>query len=628
MRLNARGVALMGQGQTTVSVQKVPKLPNAGIGGWIDDAHFVANALLPAEPGRPAGWYVVQYDALLNRVSPLVRGGANTLVAGGGRWLGWTPSGMFGTPVARPAEMRKADVRGAGLDGTLAWCRDQVSGIGLVLTAPDLSVVEVPSAVAFDVHVLGPGMAVWFDGQTVYSVGISVRPALPSGKMRVAFVDNETWLVYWSEGIGLIAQLNGSADGYILETRPIAFNHDAVGVGSDLVVAWSTTQGEGPGDLIWQIVDRTLPRARLLPPIVVPKIGRPCWLGWFNFKQGDAGPGNCTLAVRNIVGDQGRPTIISDETEEDVTGVHLGHFIGGGSVESIEVQAKQVKDRPIVYWDDNRWPRYPTLPKGAWTCIRAYCPKGRSLAVFEVDMREILRAAPGPLALVGQQYVQTPVNTLVDDLPGLVPVLLRLARDFPAIQAVLLFSGYGRAGGLQDHPELVSIWSRVASETDVPKVEPWPARVPAIDPPPAPERYKKLKHYRLGGNMTERGYLVGAGKKYVKGDASKPGIFDGTFFAGAVNDGKEDSGEFEARQRSDGRFNLFHVQSGMPLEMDATSFSAALDKQYYLKPGDGESAYSIFEGRVEDPGGVVMFYKKFDNEQPVNIAAAVVWVKK
>ncbi len=275
-RLNQLGQAAMGVGAGPCSVDGRLVLP---VGGG--PAQWFANDVLLVNSNVDGPWQVLAVfvgDPTQRSVMRLT--GANDLVAAGaGLWLGWTAlEGVFGT-VTLPL----AGVVAAGFDGTLAYCPNYQTGIGVVLRAPGGQETAIPTAVPLGLgffQVLSATSAVWTDFHT----GLTTfgRPAftaaLPVGRCRVARVRGEDWLVYWSEGTGLVAQVDGALDGYILETAPTAFNHDAVMVhgpsGEELLVAWSLTAGEGPGDLVRVQVDRSAPRVHLPPvdpdpPIIV-----------------------------------------------------------------------------------------------------------------------------------------------------------------------------------------------------------------------------------------------------------------------------------------------------------------------------------------------------------------------
>jgi hypothetical protein len=266
--LNDRGQAVMGQGGGPCSVDGQLLIePGGGPASWFDN-----RTVLASSNALSGVWEVVAVDVSTRTRSVFAPAGVNSLCAGGGRWLGWAAgTGLMGSLGNRP----NADLRAAGRDGTLAYCLDRQDGRGFILAAPDGSECVVPDVWAFDVQVIGPRAAIWYDGNRTGSVGITPpRPALPAFRLRRVELAGEVWLVYWhrtardEDSRGLIAQLDGASDGYVLETRPIAFNHDAVNpIGTnDLVVAWSTTSGEGPNDLVKVSVDLTRPRVPLASP--------------------------------------------------------------------------------------------------------------------------------------------------------------------------------------------------------------------------------------------------------------------------------------------------------------------------------------------------------------------------
>ena len=252
----------MGIGDGPGSVDTRVLLTPGGDLCWMTDDTLIAQT-------RADGYRVVQMPLSgLPRIT--LAGAANALCAGGGRWLGWASDiGLFGSLGSKP----QAGLVAAGPDGTLAYCPDYQTGLGLVLSGPDgwEQVIADAQVVDRQCQVLGPLRAIWLDargGVRAYGLPDPI-PALRPGRMRLVVVDGVRWLVYWAEGTGLVAQVDGASDGYILEQRPIAFNHDAVANGQ-LVVAWSTTQGEMPDDLVTVTVDRAAPRVRLVAPLPVP----------------------------------------------------------------------------------------------------------------------------------------------------------------------------------------------------------------------------------------------------------------------------------------------------------------------------------------------------------------------
>lgn len=272
-RLNAHGVALLGRSGGPASVNgRIIIDPGGGPASWLNGDTILVNT------NARAVWEVLAVSVKDPSVRILLQpGGANDLAAGGDRWLSWAAGyGLDGSL----GHLAAAGLRGAGLDGTLAYCPDRQVGVGLVLAAPDGSEVNVPGAIVYDeysLQVLGPSTALWYDGARVNTFG-DIPPlvfAVPPGKTRLVHLPGEDWLVYWSESLqALVAHVNGATDGYRLQEGPFAFNHDAVAVDGELVVAWSLTQGEGPSDGVTVQVDRSRPRVPLVvapePPDPIP----------------------------------------------------------------------------------------------------------------------------------------------------------------------------------------------------------------------------------------------------------------------------------------------------------------------------------------------------------------------
>lgn len=268
------------------------------------------------------------------------------------------------------------------------------------------------------------------------------------------------------------------------------------------------------------------------PQEPLPAIGRPCWIACFEFDQhAGVGPGQALLAVRSWSGPSPRPFIETGETAAHLTGERLGHYLSGASVEEVEVQAALVGQhaRPVAYWDANVWPRWPSLPPGSWTCVRAYQPLGQALGDFEASVRQQLQAAPKDalLALVCQQYTSN--TSQAPDIRAQVPVYLRLARDFPQVQALLLFSGYGRAGGLSDHPEVLAVWrDQVVPATAAPAILPYPPPDPEPPDPPRPDPPSPYVPIKGASMEKQRGWFIGPGDQVLRLDAQGRVVFSGT----------------------------------------------------------------------------------------------------
>lgn len=500
----------------------------AGVPGWLNQQYFPFqcygsgawkndDVLLetPVSDERLKIWHPFSDPAGLAKVEAWTPPVAAFDVAGGGdRWIARTQaddpmrtSVLVGSLGAIPG----AGFGSVASDGTIAFKTLYQSSQGVTIVPPDApgrwpptpgavwprdvpaGWILVPTAVPVDIQALPGGQAIWRGG--AYGRA-PVRPfyADAMGTLLVR-VGQEDFLLYWSNARpGLIFQPDGIAEGYVLDTAGLAFNYDVIG-GTFATIVWSKTQGEGPQDLVklhasrngvqflidWDR-NRPVPQWQSLsaprPPIQV--LTRPMWIGWFEFAQGYMAPGNSALLVRNFTGAIDRPFIRTPEVP-GVTGQVLGSFVTGSHVDEIETQARQLAStgvRPIAYWDSRMWPRWPTLPKDAWLCIQAYCHSDETPATFDANMRNLLKSAPaGPLALVCQQYTSN--ASLTTNIRDLIPIFIRLANDFPAIVALCPFSGYGRATGYVDHPEVHDDWQAILATTNTPIFAPYGGAVAA-----------------------------------------------------------------------------------------------------------------------------------------------------
>jgi hypothetical protein len=637
--LNSRGQAAMGQAGGPGSVDRRVLLDPGGELCWVTDDLLIGNTGSDA-----AGWQVVAIN-LTGAWIPLAPG-ANTLCAGGGRWLGWADpakggAGLFGS-ITHPA----AGPRGAGPDGTLAYCRDYQSGRGLVLQAPDGTETEAPADIyALDVQVLGPTSALWNDGHDHTEVlgRAPVRPALPSWRLRLVTVDSVDYLIYWSEGTGLVVQVDGAADGWILEPRPIAFNHGAREVNGALVVTWSTTSGEGPNDLVTVTVDRTQPRVPLVPSVQVPAIGRPLWVGPFYFGAGKvAFPGNCTLPVV-----QGAPRLLLTSRAGDV----LAAYVAGnpdGDVDALEraiAASQQLGPEPVLaYWTAAA--QRGRLPHGAAIVgVEAYRHVDESLAVFETRVAAAVARIADRAFLIAQCYSSNANNTA--DLVSLVPIYARLARAHATIEGILVFSAGARASGWDDHPEVRDAWRRltegIAGTPAVPPASdpgptappPPPPHSPPVDPPgpPAASRFALAKEVTMSEPTR---VALRLGQYFASVDPAEMGTR--LYGFGPLRFKKE-----TARTDPHAAFTMTPIGSNKFLvrpesvptgavSIDATEFSGEIAEEFGIKPnvadGDvGPDSYEALSGWTLGVTGVVILLVHYNRNGEQYESACLTMVK-
>jgi hypothetical protein len=252
--MDGRGHVLCGGGGLQGSLDGVP-LPYATYGGgcWYDDRGTALEQLREPAPGTLAFCREAAAPALLPR-------GANDFAGGGGAFVAWLAGyGLWGSLETRlagtEAEVRAhlatagtAGPRAVAPDGTIGYVPDRQNGYGLALVAPDGRAVIIPGVPPLDVQVLGAGVAIWRGGAEGRA---PVRPALADAQniQLEAFAGAE-WVLYWSETRGCVLQPDGDPHGVILDARPLTFNPSMRAVGAELWICWSTTQGEGPNDLV------------------------------------------------------------------------------------------------------------------------------------------------------------------------------------------------------------------------------------------------------------------------------------------------------------------------------------------------------------------------------------------
>jgi len=478
--------------------------PSYGGGAWKNDT--TAIEAVASEGGHVKFWKPFEDPAgtaLVNAWDPPT--GVFEISGGGDRWIAITEgeqreSLLIGSLGAIP----RAGFGHVAADGTIAFKTIYQSDRGVTIVPPwavgrwppkpnavwptDVpdGWIMVPDAFPVDIQALPGGRAIWRGG----AYGRAAVHPYYSDAMGVQLVrvGSEDFLLYWSNArAALVFQPDGAMEGYILETDGQGFNSHVIGGTQYATIVWSKTQGEAPQDLVKLHVNRQGVQflidwhpARPVPTwgpltIPLPVLTRATWITWFEFAQGPTAPGNGHLLVRGFSGPIAKPFILAPELEGKVSGQVLGAFCGGSTVEEIETHAREVAAagyRPVAYWDSRVWPRWPSLPPGSWLCLQAYCRNGEPPAAFEASLRGILRDAPDlPIVLVCQQYTSN--ASLTSDIKPLIPVFLTLANEFARIVALAPFSGYGRATGYNDHPEIYGDWETIRTTTRTPPFIPY-----------------------------------------------------------------------------------------------------------------------------------------------------------
>jgi hypothetical protein len=261
-RLNPRRDVLAGIAGVQGSFNFLP-YPFPTFGGGAPLTASLVLLSIPAPPpmdAQLATW--AQGDA----APTIFEEGANEWAADGGRWIARREGrGVYGSLGDLPAAgLPTPPAHAVGPDGTIAYVPDRQHGYGLVLVDPDGLAHDIPGIVPLDVQVLGAGQVLFRGG--AYGRPVPV-PALPDAlELLLATVGDEDWIAYWSDALpGFVVQIDGAAEGYIIGTTPTFFNRDLRAINGELYIAWSTTQGEAPGDVGVQLIDRAAPRVALVP---------------------------------------------------------------------------------------------------------------------------------------------------------------------------------------------------------------------------------------------------------------------------------------------------------------------------------------------------------------------------
>ena len=648
--------------------QKYFPFQSYGGGAWVTD-RLVLEAVVK-NGGNLYFWRPFDDPNAENLVSAWTPpAGANAIAGGGGAWMALSEAAdrsslLIGSRGAIP----HAGWGDIAPDGTIAFKTIYQSDWGLTIIPADVEGdwpphpdavwpddlppgwINIPDAFPVDIQALPGGKAIWRGG--AYGRPVPKPYHTDAMGLRLVHIGTEEFLLYWSNARpGLILQPNGVPEGYVLDTEGLAFNHHIIGGPDYATIVWSRTQGEGPTDLVklhasrsglTYLVDwnpnRVVPTWQSLAPprLPLPVLQRPTWIGWFEFAQSMPAPGNAVLAVRNIHGAIPRPVIVTSETEVDVTGELLGHYIGGNSVEEIEAAAKTVAakgHRPIAYWDGRAWPRPPVLPPGGWICQQAYCRNTETPLAFERELRQQLQTLSGPVALVCQQYTSN--ATLTTDIESIIPVFLRLANEFSNIVALLPFSGGGRATGYTDHPEIQDEWQATLAQTRTPVFIPYPKPTPPDPKPPDPPKPEPPTYFhkarRFEVPMEPITVALRSGKIFARidpADKNKNPNFKGWYPVRFDRDNPNDEQcQFTLSQPEAGnpRLKLQHIMTGALLNADATEHGGGnICVQFNGKPTDDWGGYEQWDGWDLDGIHIVEIAYDRDGERYTSASLTVV----
>lgn len=217
----------------------------------------------------------------------------------------------------------------------------------------------------------------------------------------------------------------------------------------------------------------------------IPAIGRPLWMGWFEFPASvSLAPCNCVLHVT-----QGAPWLNLTALDGQV----IARYVAGdpdGDMEALEWSIARGKadgmGYPVIaYW--TRRGQAVRVPAGVDILgVEAYRGVDESVAQFEARLD---RACQVGLPVIPLAQCYTSNRTQTDDLLSIVPVVGRVARRHANVIGIVGFSGSGRPTGYQDHPEVHGAWRELfAGITGVPvsPVSPPSPKPEPVTPSPTP----------------------------------------------------------------------------------------------------------------------------------------------
>jgi hypothetical protein len=509
--LNHRGDVIAGAGgvQGSLNGQWYP-FQTFGGGAWLTDADVLVSVPDPIVEALLGVWTPSGAP-----VPVLQARGANDFAAGGGAFVAWLAGfGVWGDLAARLPPELAAQLPGAGTcgphavadDGTIGYVPDRMNGYGLRLVSPEGDIVEAPGILPWDVQVLGRGEAIYRGGAIGRLVPVAAAPDAIA--IRLVKLGAEEWLVYWSDSVGFVAQLDGASDGYILGTSPTFFNHDATNVNGELCIAWSLTQGEGPGDVAVRYIDRSQPRVPLVaapPVVVIPSFSftHPVVVAPFKDPSGD------TSAPMEIVVNQtgqaeDRPCFVAEDSLA-WTGSLEGIYSEAADPVSALTLAAHYATRLVLAHDSTAdW----TPPAGLRACdlptLELYLSESetldQSVARWTRQVQQLLADWPGSIGVIPMFYCMggappDELFTVAQVCDGLAH-LSDIVNISPGIILIAPFA-YLRANGMTGHPELLQAFANLLAEqqrvglASLPVIEePEPPEPPDPEPPepePGPE---------------------------------------------------------------------------------------------------------------------------------------------
>jgi len=304
----------------------------------------------------------------------------------------------------------------------------------------------------------------------------------------------------------------------VIEPRPIAFYHDAMGVDGRLVVAYSTTSGEAPSSLVkHEDVTRTFALTDLAatapaPIPAVEPLPRKLWVApiWSHGRYGDTDDhvGNaiwCVTEDAERLTAHGFPLITTGPVDaaRDLT---VAYWCSGAHRDDLGARVREAltwPEKPVIaYLDQDGWPdpKPSWVTERVWPSIMAYRNAGESLSAFDARLTAILRRVRGydrPMFLTPAFYTRNGAVP-VSDILACMPLYDRWMREFEIV-GFMPFADRRPTGMLQ-HPEF-RVWARafLAASVRPTRHDYWTSDGPATEP----------MHPRVTRKLRQRESLTG-----------------------------------------------------------------------------------------------------------------------
>jgi hypothetical protein len=272
MRLNARGQAVAGVGAGQISIDNVP-ITNGkgGAPNWFTDDVVIYNG---TKDGRE--WKILHYDIRTKKTQPVDDKGGNDVYAGNGVWARWLGDrGVTGLTASTGFSSPPAGLLEVGWDGVIYYCPDRQVGKGLIARTPSGSetiVLSPTQTTALNVRgTVGGAIYTGYNNRIGTWKLPKVVPVSGDIFNPRAVLVGFTWWVVYATHTRLLAQPFADPVGYVIADLGNTFGHDAVLFNGKIRVAYSTTQGEQPGQTKIVDVDLTKPRVPLESTPIPPK---------------------------------------------------------------------------------------------------------------------------------------------------------------------------------------------------------------------------------------------------------------------------------------------------------------------------------------------------------------------